>query len=102
LYVQVLPPGAATGPALPTIRTPPSICPADDSYQQRRGLRDFIHRKFGSDAETIQYKHKYKQNTKYNDQVHHIIIHADLYSAWSVTIHRLGAGVAAAEGEAAA
>jgi len=34
----------------------------------------FIHRKFGSDAETIQHKHKYKQNTKYNDQVHHIII----------------------------
>jgi len=58
--------------------------------------------KFGSDTETIQHMHKYKQNTKYNDQVHHIIIHADLYSAWSVTIHRLGAGVAAAEGEAAA
>ena len=34
----------------------------------------FIHRKFGSDTETIQHKHKYKQNTKYNDQVHHIII----------------------------
>jgi len=30
--------------------------------------------KFGSDTETIQHRHKYKQNTKYNDQVHHIII----------------------------
>jgi len=34
----------------------------------------FIRRKFGSDTETIQHKHKYKQNTKYNDQVHRIII----------------------------
>jgi len=34
----------------------------------------FIHRKFVSDTETIQHKHKYKQNTKYNDQVYHIII----------------------------
>ena len=27
-----------------------------------------------SDTETTQHKHKYKQNTKYNDQVHYIII----------------------------
>ena len=35
--------------------------------------KSFIHRKFGSDTETQQRKHKYKQdnNTKYNDQVHH-------------------------------
>ena len=26
------------------------------------------------DTETMQHKHKYKQNTKYNDQVRHIII----------------------------
>jgi len=26
------------------------------------------------DTETMQHKHKHKQNTKYNDQVRHIII----------------------------